>query len=1421
MILSTLKQQVLRGLLLIAAVFALAVPASAANAYFKHWGGGLSDNGDGQSASSTTGIYTWTIKPTSAGTMYLRFWEDNKKCIQGSSPNQPLSDGVAVKGAYSSSDGTPNFSFSTTANHTYTVKLDVTDSSNPYVTITDVTITDVTKADIKLIGLNAKWGTDDKVSVTNGTYSFDVTAVGSANGKTGVYFRVFVDNTEYKPNSDNSDKEIAFDTPITGVKSHSGNSGAWYAPAAVGDKLTFTFSNDGSSFTVSKQGGRDVTDPQVTLKYWINGILTEKTVAGENYVFTWEVPTGTNSGDYYFRFKVIYKNTFAKGSEDNQYITPGADFAEGQYQTGDDIPNFKTNLAANKTYIFTLDLTGSKPKVKIAEKVVEPYAEARYYITAEILNHNKVSPEWRLTKGTDGKFYLRNFPLRKTTATRTKNNDTRWADPIKLRKYTAPGVFTEIATISDSYFNGYDEVKNYSTDGDGAQQPGWGADAIYDPASDSFSIIPAHGKSTFKETRYPYLGILGQNFQQPNSMKTLDNDRIVGDNKLGHTDFGWQEAYVQYDAAGNPIIEDGKALYNTMWPPRNNIFMISKVGTESLNVSTSGMTFAADSLENNAGLVVKTGAEWEAEMKSRDAKEYANLNLDDDTQYYRYSCPNMWMLGTFKIWTGWGGNHECDWGAQWNNHEYFGSWDKTVQDLNPYVTYGTTNNKDYANLNIATRSYFSTVEVYLPVSRTNVYNGNKVGIYLTKGIVPAQIDAQLRNNKEGWYIPSVESIPEGYHISGYRVVRADATVNMGGTDDSRWQPVNPQGEPVSVDLATVKEGSDLNITSADAFKAQFGTLTDGMAFDAELSEGKYFYYLVLNVDNSLNDDPKRIVVTSPPLYVYETAVTTEAYGRQLIKVADNKYVTYSPVDGANNYTVTTDADGNIASVDLTDAATVQNACENGTWTGRMLVATEIPAQFKRSTATTKTITKFVIREADGGAELADVKDAAIALIENERPGQRLYHIQDYSATLPTSIKLEADFTASLVTETGTQDMNTEQYHQYTLDVTLPAPRLGEAAYSVTTSYTSEATTTNPDNEGSHQVGDLTDFEHILNVEVPLVKPNVEDAIAAKTFDALATKLTFDSQELNLGFNQAYNNSGVTYTYLDPNATAHSVRLDASYAGGYKMYGNDYAEQNLGAPTRALNAPSLNATVWVGADENAGKYKPFVRLVNIEIDNSLQANINKFHGFQLIDEIDPDDASASHAYLHALKSGGKGDASKAKHLGETGGYFNGLALQTADYEAGMRIYEFPEEEPQDLYEFFSNLHKKAADFGFYVAKAYIFNVQDGSYDLNGVSAATPASAPARAAANGNSHVTVMTPYTEVNITKVLTGIDDLEIPEGEAFVRTDAGVLEVLADGVKVYGVSGNLVASRMGSYNLVPGVYIARRGDRTVKVTVR
>lgn len=1417
MILSTLKRQVLRGLLLIAAVFALAVPASAADAYFKHWDGGITNSESGDVASSTTNIYTWTIKPTTDGTLWFCFSETGRgQNIHPQNNGDEVIAGTAKNGVYQQTfQKNVNFKFKTTANRTYEVKLDVTNSSTPYVTITDVT-----KADIKLIGLNAKWGINDKVSVTNGTYSFDVTAVGTANGKTGVYFRVYVDNTEYKPNSDNSDKEIAFDTPITGVKTYSGNSGAWYAPAAVGDKLTFTFSDDGSSFTVSKQGGGgDDHSGKVELiginKDWVNYV--DIPASGDGFskkitITTWD------KGNTYFRIRVNGVSYKPQAGTGNTPITKNNPFTlSNTWTSGDGAWVWPQSLG--NTLVFTFSADGMS--FTVSDEVIVPYAEARYYITAEILNHNKVSPEWRLTKGTDGKFYLRNFPLRKTTDTRTSNNDTRWTDPIKLRKYTAPGVYTEIATISDSYFDGYEEVKNYSTEGDGAQQPGWGADAIYDPASDSFSIIPAHGKSTFKETRYPYLGILGQNFQQPNNMKTLDADKTVNGNKLGHTDFGWQEAYVQYDAAGNPIIEDGKALYNTMWPPRNNIFMISKVGTESLNVSTSGMTFAADSLENNAGLVVKTGAEWEAEMKSRDAKEYANLNLDDDTQYYRYSCPNMWMLGTFKIWTGWGGNHECDWGAQWNNHEYFGSWDKTVQDLNPYVTYGTTNDKNYANLNIATRSYFSTVEVYLPVSRTNNYTGNKVGIYLTKGIVPAQIDAQLRNNKEGWYIPSVESIPEGYHISGYRVVRADATVNMGGTDDSRWQPVNPQGEPVSVDLATVKKGSDLDITTADDFKAEFGTLTDGMAFDADLSEGKYFYYLVLNVDNALNDDPKRIVVTSPPLYVYETAVTTEAYGRQLIKVADNKYVTYSPVDGANNYTVTTDADGNIASVDLTDAATVQNACENGTWTARMLVATEIPAQFKRSTATTKTINKFVIREADGGAQLADVKDAAIALIENERPGQRLYHIQDYSATLPTSIKLEADFTASLVTETGTQDMNTEQYHQYTLDVTLPAPRLGEAAYSVTTSYTSEAITTNPDNEGSHQVGDLTDFEHILNVEVPLVKPNVEDAIAAKTFDALATKLTFDSQELNLGFNQAYNNSGVTYTYLDPNATAHSVRLDASYAGGYKMYGNDYAEQNLGAPTRALNAPSLNATVWVGADENAGKYKPFVRLVNIEIDNSLQANINKFHGFQLIDEIDPDDASASHAYLHALKSGGKGDASKAKHLGETGGYFNGLALQTADYETGMRIYEFPEEEPQDLYEFFSNLHKKAADFGFYVAKAYIFNVQDGSYDLNGVSAATPASAPARAAANGNSHVTVMTPYTEVNITKVLTGIDDVEMGQADAFVRTDAGVLEVLADGVKVYGVSGNLVASRMGSYNLVPGVYIARRGDRTVKVTVR
>lgn len=1418
MIISTLKQQVLRGLLLIAAVFALAVPASAADAYFKHWDGGITNSAGGDVASSTTNIYTWTIKPTTDGTLWFCFSETGRgQNIHPQNNGDEVIAGTAKSGVYQQDfQQNVNFKFNTTANRTYEVKLDVTNSSTPYVTITDIT-----SVDIKLKGINDDW--TNTVAVTNGAKTIDVTKVATANGHTGVFFRVLVDNNEYRPYNGTGDKEVTAGVQVTGVKSYKGTDGAWWISAAVGDKLTFTFSNDGSSFTVSKQGSGDDHSGKVELiginKDWTNYVDIPASASGDGFskkitITTWD------KGNTYFRIRVNGVSYKPQAGTGNTPITKNNPFTlSNTWTSGDGAWVWPQSLG--NTLVFTFSADGKS--FTVSDEVIEPYAEARYYITAEILNHNKVSPEWRLTKGTDGKFYLRNFPLRKTTDTRTKNNDTRCTDPIKLRKYTAPGVYTEIATISDSYFDGYEEVKNYSTEGDGAQQPGWGADAIYDPASDGFSIIPAHGKSTFKETRYPYLGILGQNFQQPNNMKTLDNDRIVGDNKLGHTDFGWQEAYVQYDAAGNPIIEDGKALYNTMWPPRNNIFMISKVGTESLNVSTSGMTFAADSLENNAGLVVKTGAEWEAEMKSRDAKEYANLNLDDDTQYYRYSCPNMWMLGTFKIWTGWGSNHECDWGAQWNNHEYFGSWDKTVQDLNPYVTYGTTNDKDYANLNIATRSYFSTVEVYLPISRTNNYTGNKVGIYLTKGIVPAQIDAQLRNNKEGWYIPSVESIPEGYHISGYRVVRADATVNMGGTDDSRWQPVNPQGEPVSVDLATVKKGSDLNITTADDFKAEFGTLTDGMAFDADLSEGKYFYYLVLNVDNALNDDPKRIVVTSPPLYVFETAVTTEAYGRQLIKVADNKYVTYSPVDGANNYTVTTDADGNIASVDLTDAATVQNACENGTWTGRMLVATEIPAQFKRSTATTKTITKFVIREADGGAELADVKDAAIALIENERPGQRLYHIQDYSATLPTSIKLEADFTASLVTETGPQDMNTEQYHQYTLDVTLPAPRLGEAAYSVNAEYvgTDDAYAADPDGKGSHNVGALADYEHTLGVRVPLTKPNVENAIAAKTSEALSTKLTFDGTETGITFDYLAAESSISFIRLNPNATSYGGKMEASYTG-YKMYGQGESTFDLGAPERSLKTPSLKATIWIGTVEEGDKVRAYVDLVNLDIDNSAEANINKFHGVQLIDEIDPQ-ANSSFNYLHALKSGAvKGDYTKAKHLGETGGYFNGMTLRGSSLDNCTRIYDFPEETvPEDQrYEYYSNLHKKANDFAFYVAKAYIFKVQPDCSALGATvdTNPTPAYAPR---ANEASYVSIVTPYAEVSTIQALTGIDDVEMGQADAFVRTDAGVLEVLADGVKVYGVSGNLVASRMGSYNLVPGVYIARRGDRTVKVTVR
>lgn len=90
--------------------------------------------------------------------------------------------------------------------------------------------------------------------------------------------------------------------------------------------------------------------------------------------------------------------------------------------------------------------------------------------------------------------------------------------------------------------------------------------------------------------------------------------------------------------------------------------------------------------------------------------------------------------------------------------------------------------------------------------------------------------------------------------------------------------------------------------------------------------------------------------------------------------------------------------------------------------------------------------------------------------------------------------------------------------------------------------------------------------------------------------------------------------------------------------------------------------------------------------------------------------------------------------------------------------------------------------------------------------------------------------VTTPYVEpeydlelLNRDNIITGIEGVNdgLVSDSNLVRVSAGSVEILLDGVDLYGADGILVGNGKGVYKASHGVYIARKGNRIQKVFVK
>lgn len=596
--------------------------------------------------------------------------------------------------------------------------------------------------------------------------------------------------------------------------------------------------------------------------------------------------------------------------------------------------NIKLTEAGNYTISFntkTEKITVTKNSTSIGKIPVYPAgvnsetelsaynfeANPVYYLLSTILNNNRVTPEWQMTKGADGKYHLNGFAMRNTSC-RDIDGGKNVEGYIKVRQYVDATTYKEFdqQQVNDLPENPLTDGKLYN--------------ATFDPETKKLTLT----EDASAKGKMPFVSLVGYMMQQDQKYTTPRG--IDGKPSGTTTAKGWQEAWLQYDANGK-LLKDraGNVMYSTMWPPKNPVYFTATVGENQRLYSSDQMTFVPVK-DAKGDYVGKTGAEWEKELKALDKEAYKGLDLVDDKIYYRYVVSDIWYVGAGKIWTGWGSqityssNNPI---AQWYNHTNWGYLNKKANDtdgslIDPETTYGvSTKDGENGNFLFENPTYFKTFEFFYE----NTTPSTESKIYTTRAYGSASIAAQNVKDgdsyKKGSYQAKV-TVPEGVTISSWTITRHDATTDA---------------------LAPI--GSDNGKVATYTAEKTDPTSTTFTVDEEGLGEGRYYYELTVTFSNG-----RTSTVRSNPFVIYYPGVyTLDANGYQLVKldnpVNDYEYVTYNSKENGEMYLVNIADDAvtayKVLPTDKRDAVKALLSSNKGIkWTDKVFVYAPVPSSFK-------------------------------------------------------------------------------------------------------------------------------------------------------------------------------------------------------------------------------------------------------------------------------------------------------------------------------------------------------------------------------------------------------------------------------------------------------------------------------------------
>lgn len=721
--------------------------------------------------------------------------------------------------------------------------------------------------------------------------------------------------------------------------------------------FTLTLGSDGKPSTLTPTwdngGGGGSDDPVLTKKVQLSIFTTQSWIKGDGFFdfgngYYGNTFTASDNTEIRFRVKIDGVEYIAEWGKDNNEAT-GVALQPEDHSTwneakcinpqGHQKDNYWTfTPESGKKYTIMVNNSGSEPYVYYIEgEYVPPVPERTslpvypkgvksedelaaftgwpvYYLQGKELNYNRVTPEYQMEKEADGTYSL--VVTLRNTEISVKRFDDAENDGVTLAQQNFGGI---TPTGEEQYLT---KGRRYKV--------------IYDPTADTL---------TFEDmgVEMPFISMIGEKWSQH------VKERTPYQHGERYTDYGWQDAWIQYDSEENVAKTrpngdtPGAVMYNTMWPPRYPITFKSAftIGDETYDFPLDSRQLSFEPGET------KTGKEWKAEFKAKgknttdldistigEKNEYENaLALKDDVKYTIYRTSDMWINGDVKLWTGWGG--ECVGSGRYDN-KWFANWghfkasDKTTA-ITPESTVPLFNEK--GDVAFAQPTYYK--HVYFFYDNTDPQGKGKSVLFTELATGGAEI-AAMNVAKEG------TAYKAGYENGMYRP-RLTSTVNIKDKKITKVviTPWKSDGSASYPAVFTYNGDKDYTATTfSDMFadlEGMEGNNGNRWTFDETMySNGNYRYKMVVEIEGV--SEP--IEVESNPFTIFRGDATPRLRAFQLVKVIDPEVYT-AEVKSSNKmyyYTFSDNIDRDVFLLETTvenpnyDFTETQNI-ENGTYEG--------------------------------------------------------------------------------------------------------------------------------------------------------------------------------------------------------------------------------------------------------------------------------------------------------------------------------------------------------------------------------------------------------------------------------------------------------------------------------------------------------